>query len=111
MQIVIVGAGTVGFDLAVHLQRAGHDVALVERNPARCAEIRERLDILVVEGQAHSFAARHCQSPPPPRFAIGERSPAWRAQGARPLAALAGRGLDRKALRPDRRDPYHASRA
>ena len=50
MQIVIVGAGTVGFELAVHLQRSGHDVSLVEQNAARCAEISEKLDILVVEG-------------------------------------------------------------
>ena len=57
MQIVIVGAGTVGFDLAMHLQRAKHDVALVEKNATRCAEIREKLDILVVEGPGSSPVA------------------------------------------------------
>ncbi|MCK4412251.1 MAG: Trk system potassium transporter TrkA [Candidatus Eisenbacteria sp.] len=54
MQIVIVGAGTVGFDLAVQLQRAGHDVGLVEKHTDRCAEIRDKLDILVVEGPGSS---------------------------------------------------------
>ncbi|MBN2171244.1 MAG: Trk system potassium transporter TrkA [Candidatus Krumholzibacteriota bacterium] len=54
MQILIVGGGTVGFELAVQLQRAGHDVALVERDPQRCAEIEEKLDILVVPGHGSS---------------------------------------------------------
>ena len=54
MQTIIVGAGTVGFDLAVQLQNSGHDVGLVEKNPARCAAIREKLDILVVEGPGSS---------------------------------------------------------
>lgn len=54
MQIVIVGGGTVGFELAVHLQRSGHDVALIESRPARCAELAEKLDVLVVEGTGGS---------------------------------------------------------
>jgi len=54
VQIVIVGAGTVGFELAVHLQKAGHDVSLVESDAARCAEISEKLDILVVDGPGSS---------------------------------------------------------
>ncbi len=54
MQIVIVGAGTVGFDLAMQLQKAKHDVSLVEKNAARCAEVAEKLDILVVQGTGTS---------------------------------------------------------
>ncbi len=54
MQIVIVGAGTVGFELAGHLQDQGHDVALVESQAERCLEISEKLDILVVEGAGSS---------------------------------------------------------
>ncbi|MFC1572015.1 Trk system potassium transporter TrkA [Candidatus Eisenbacteria bacterium] len=54
MNIVVVGAGTVGFDLAVNLRRARHDVSLVEIDPQRCASIREKLDILVVEGPGSS---------------------------------------------------------
>ncbi len=57
MRIVIVGAGTVGTDLATYLQRANHDICLVEPDPARCAAIREKLDILVVEGSGSSPAA------------------------------------------------------
>lgn len=54
MQILIVGAGTVGFELAVHLQHSGHDVALVEAQSVRCQEISEKLDILVVKGAGSS---------------------------------------------------------
>jgi len=54
VQIVIVGGGTVGFDLAVQLQKTGHDVSLVEQNPQHCNVIQEKLDILVVEGTGSS---------------------------------------------------------
>ena len=54
MQIVIVGGGTVGTELAVHLQRSGHGVALIEPRSERCAELAEKLDILVVEGSGAS---------------------------------------------------------
>ncbi|MDP6418478.1 MAG: Trk system potassium transporter TrkA [Candidatus Krumholzibacteria bacterium] len=54
MQIVIVGAGTVGFELAVQLQSQGHDVSLVEEDGARAASISEKLDVLVVEGNGSS---------------------------------------------------------
>ncbi len=54
MQIVIVGAGTVGFELAVQLRRVGHEIALVEQSDERCEEISERLDVLVVQGHGSS---------------------------------------------------------
>ncbi len=57
MRIVIVGAGTVGTDLAIYLQRAKNDVAMVELDPARSAAIREKQDILVVEGSGSSVSA------------------------------------------------------
>jgi len=54
VQIVIVGAGTVGFELAVQLQKQGHDVSMIEKDAARATEIGDKLDILVVEGQGSS---------------------------------------------------------
>lgn len=54
MQTVIVGAGTVGFDLARQLQKANHDIAMIERDPQRCAAIGEKLDVLVVPGMGTS---------------------------------------------------------
>jgi trk system potassium uptake protein TrkA len=54
MQIVIVGAGTVGFELAVQLRRVGHDISLVEQDSERCEEIGEKLDVLVLQGRGSS---------------------------------------------------------
>ncbi len=57
MQIVIVGAGTVGYELAIQLQKQGHDVALIEQKRERVLEIAEKLDILVVPGSGSSPSA------------------------------------------------------
>jgi trk system potassium uptake protein TrkA len=49
--IVVVGAGTVGYGLALELQGlADHEVVLVERDRARAAELREELGEMVVHG-------------------------------------------------------------
>lgn len=51
MYIVVVGGGAVGQDLALELVQApAHEVVLVERNPARAAELREDLGEMVVRG-------------------------------------------------------------
>lgn len=50
MQIVIVGGGQVGTTLAGKLAGEGHDVSLVERDPALAAELSESLDVQVLEG-------------------------------------------------------------
>lgn len=54
MQIVIVGAGSVGYDLAVQLRKAKHDVSMVDIDPDRTSAACERLDILVVNGSGCS---------------------------------------------------------
>lgn len=51
MYIVVVGAGTVGYGLAMELQAlADHEVVLVERDRARAAELREELGEMIVHG-------------------------------------------------------------
>ena len=51
MYIVVVGAGTVGYGLAMELQSlADHEVVLVERDRARAAELREELGEMIVHG-------------------------------------------------------------
>lgn len=51
MYIVIVGAGTVGYALAIELQGlADHEVVLVDRDRARAAELREELGEMVAHG-------------------------------------------------------------
>jgi trk/ktr system potassium uptake protein len=50
MHVIIVGGGTDGSYLAERLIAEGEDVAIIELNPARAAELRNRLDALVVTG-------------------------------------------------------------
>ena len=52
MRVVIVGAGAIGAYLAEELSKEGHNVYVIDKNPARIAEIQERLDVLAVEGEA-----------------------------------------------------------
>ena len=47
---VVMGAGEVGFYLAQTLSQQGHDVAVIELDPAREARIEEELDVMVVPG-------------------------------------------------------------
>jgi trk system potassium uptake protein TrkA len=48
--VVIAGGGRVGFHLARSLRAAGHEVALIERDPRIAAELQARLDSPVVVG-------------------------------------------------------------
>ena len=50
MNVVIVGGGLVGSTLAEHLSRDGHDVCLVDSDPALVRELATRLDVQVIEG-------------------------------------------------------------
>lgn len=50
MNIFIVGGGLVGSTLAEKLARDGHDVTLIEEDPAKVRELSDRLDAQVVEG-------------------------------------------------------------
>jgi trk system potassium uptake protein TrkA len=50
MYLVVVGGGKVGFYLAKELVEANHEVLLIERNAAKCAEISEELGEIVMRG-------------------------------------------------------------
>ena len=50
MYIVIVGGGKVGFYLAKELVEANHEVLVIERNPAKVAEITETLGEIAMHG-------------------------------------------------------------
>lgn len=54
MRVIIVGAGEVGFDVARMLAREQHDVVVVDRSAAALARVRERLDVMTVEGSGTS---------------------------------------------------------
>ena len=49
MQIVIVGSGEVGFNLAQMLSAENHDVTIIDNKPEKCQRAREHLDVAVVE--------------------------------------------------------------
>ena len=54
MRIIIVGAGAVGGYIAERLSLEGQDVVVIENNPRRAEEIKDRLDALVITGNGAS---------------------------------------------------------
>lgn len=52
MKILILGAGQVGGTLAEHLASEAFDITVVDQNPERLAELRDRLDIQTIRGMA-----------------------------------------------------------
>jgi trk system potassium uptake protein TrkA len=54
MQVLIVGAGEVGFHIAEILSQEGHDVALIDKDPELARRASERLDALVIVGNGAS---------------------------------------------------------
>ncbi len=50
MRVVIVGAGEVGYSVAMSLSEQGHDVTVVENNDDRAAKVENELDVMVVRG-------------------------------------------------------------
>jgi len=50
MNIIIVGAGKVGYTLARQLSREGHDVTVIDRNPERISLVNTTLDAICVSG-------------------------------------------------------------
>ncbi len=50
MNIVIVGAGTVGISLARYLIKQQHYVSIIERDQALCNDINTKMDVYVVAG-------------------------------------------------------------
>ncbi len=56
MRTVIVGAGEVGFHIAERLSREGHDIVVIDRDPATRARAQEQLDIMTLEGNGCSPA-------------------------------------------------------
>ena len=55
MNILVLGAGNIGFQLAKQLLQEGHNLILVESDPERVKRANEQLDALVIEGNASSY--------------------------------------------------------
>lgn len=56
MRIVIAGAGRGGMSLAVHLQRSGHSVSIVDRDPSVAERAFEQSGIVAFAGDATDVA-------------------------------------------------------
>ncbi|MFP4416751.1 MAG: Trk system potassium transporter TrkA [Chitinivibrionales bacterium] len=54
MNIIIVGAGTVGYSLAAHLSSLNHHISVIEHNAALSKEINAKLDVFTVTGPGAS---------------------------------------------------------
>ncbi len=50
MNIILVGAGKIGFTLARYLTREGHDVTVIDRSPERISHINSSLDVITICG-------------------------------------------------------------
>lgn len=54
MNIIIIGAGEIGYDLANSLSAEKHDVIVIDRDPEQLKRVAENLDVLCFEGNATS---------------------------------------------------------
>ncbi len=52
MNVVIVGAGIVGYNLAQELSQEGHDIAIIDQDKKKIKIISEKLDALAIHGNA-----------------------------------------------------------
>jgi trk system potassium uptake protein TrkA len=57
MNIIIVGAGTVGFSLVEYFSKLNYHIAIIEQDKSLCEQIKRKHDILVVIGKGSSPAA------------------------------------------------------
>jgi trk system potassium uptake protein TrkA len=55
MNILIIGAGEVGFQLTKRLSAEKHNITILEKNPVKANRAKEQLDAMVVTGTASSF--------------------------------------------------------
>ncbi len=51
MNIIVVGAGKIGFTLTQYLTREGHNVTVIDRNPDRITLVNTTLDAISISGQ------------------------------------------------------------
>ncbi len=59
MKVTIAGAGNVGTYIAADLREAGHDVLVIDRNPAVVARVKETLDLTWFVGDACEVSSLH----------------------------------------------------
>ncbi|GIV61259.1 MAG: Trk system potassium transport protein TrkA [Rhodothermaceae bacterium] len=55
MKVIVIGAGEVGFDVARLLEMEQHDVIVVDVDPEALESVRDRLDVMTVQGNGTSI--------------------------------------------------------
>ena len=55
MNIVILGAGVVGTQIADQLVSEGHDVVIIERNPERAKYVSSHVDCMVINEEGNNI--------------------------------------------------------
>ncbi len=55
MNVLIIGAGDIGFQLGKQLLAEGHNIIMIENDPHRVTRASEQLDALVLEGNGASY--------------------------------------------------------
>ena len=105
MKIVIAGAGRGGLNLAVHLQKQGHSVLILERDPVVARHATEAYGIVALTGDATDAATLRQAEP--------DRADAMLAMLHRDAdnlgVALLARALGAKRLIVRMRDPAYRS--
>lgn len=56
MRILIAGAGRAGLSVAAYLASAGHQISVIDRDPAVCARAKDQLGIVALAGDAADAA-------------------------------------------------------
>ena len=54
MNIVLVGAGEVGFNLSKVLSKDGHNLTIIDINESKCSRVNNSIDAKVIEGNGAS---------------------------------------------------------
>ena len=58
MNIIIVGAGNIGFNLAEYFSVIGHHITVVDQDRLLCEQVNSKLDVFVVPGNGGGTAAQ-----------------------------------------------------
>ena len=56
MKIIVIGAGDVGFEIALRLSREEHDIVVIDSVAQALREVGERLDVMTLCGNGASTA-------------------------------------------------------
>jgi trk system potassium uptake protein TrkA len=54
MRVIVIGAGVVGYTIAKKLSSEGQDVVLIEKDEKRIKEVKESLDVRIIQGSGSS---------------------------------------------------------